>query len=201
METFSPLAENRIVRRYSPGQVIYLQGTPAHEFYYLVRGTAKSYISSPNGGERILTFHHSGDLMGEASFFDECPRVSSSVAVTDCDVISVSPEHLDHIFKTHPDLALPMLRYLAKTVRLLSNHVDEATFLPANQRLARYLLSEAAEGIPFPCTHEELGFAIGASRVTVSRLLSDYTRRKIVRTGYRSLTVIDLHELKKESGI
>ena len=199
MSTFTPLAEGRLPRHYNAGQVIYLQGTSANEFYYLLKGTARSYISSPSGGERILTIHHTGDLMGEASFFDECPRVSSAIAVTECEVVSINREQLDHIFQSHPDLAMPMLQYLARTVRLLSNHVDEATFLPAKQRLARYLLSETTDNVPFPCTHEELGFAIGTSRVTVSRLLSDYTRRGLVRTGYRSVTVIDRNGLKKES--
>lgn len=199
MNIFAPLAEQRLPRRYSAGQVIYFQGTLADEFYYLVQGTARSYISSPSGGERILTIHHSGDLMGEASFFDECPRVSSAIAVTECEIISVNREQLNHILQIHSDLALPMLQYLARTVRLLSNHVDEATFLPAGQRLARYLLSETTENAVFPCTHEELGFAIGTSRVTVSRLLSDFTKRGLVKTGYRSVTVIDRAGLKKES--
>lgn len=199
MHIFELLAENRIPRHYPAGQVIYLQGTSAHEFYYLIKGTVRSYISSPSGGERILTIHHSGDLMGEASFFDECPRVSSAIAVTDCDIVSINREQLNQIFQEHSDLALPMLQYLARTVRLLSNHVDEATFLPATQRLARYLLSETTENIPYQCTHEELGFAIGASRVTVSRLLSDFARRGLLLTGYRSVTVIDRNRLKAES--
>lgn len=199
MNTFTPLAEGRIPRHYNAGQVIYLQGTSANEFYYLIKGTARSYISSPSGGERILTIHHTGDLMGEASFFDECPRVSSAIAVTECEVVSINRDQLDRVFQIHPNLALPMLQYLARTVRLLSNHVDEATFLPANQRLARYLLSETTDNVPFPCTHEELGFAIGTSRVTVSRLLSDYARRGLVQTGYRSVTVIDRNGLIKES--
>ena len=198
MKTFASLAEGRIPRRYSAGQVIYLQGTSANEFYYLIKGTARSYISSPSGGERILTIHHSGDLMGEASFFDECPRVSSAIAVSECEVVSINREQLDQIFQIHSDLALPMLQYLARTVRLLSNHVDEATFLPASQRLARYLLAETTDDIPFSCTHEELGFAIGTSRVTVSRLLSDFARQGLVRTGYRSVTVIDRNRLQKE---
>ena len=200
MKIFASLAEGRHPRHYNAGQVIYLQGTQANEFYYLIHGTARSYISSPSGGERILTIHHSGDLMGEASFFDECPRVSSSIAVTECEIVSINREQLDLIFKKHSDLALPMLQYLARTVRLLSNHVDEATFLPAGQRLARYLLSETKDNLPFPCTHEELGFAIGTSRVTVSRLLADYNNRGLVKTGYRSVTVLDRIGLEQESG-
>lgn len=200
MDIFAPLAEGRHPRHYQAGQVIYFQDSPATEFYYLVQGTARSYISSQEGGERILTIHHAGDLMGEASFFDACPRVSSAVAVTECQVVSVNRETLDQVFRKHSDLALPMLQYLARTVRLLSQHVDEATFLPASQRLARHLLAETQESVPFPCTHEELGFAIGVSRVTVSRLLADFSRRGLVKTGYRSITVLNRLGLEQESG-
>ena len=200
METFAPLAEGRYPRRYQAGQVIYLQDSPADEFYYLAHGTARSYISSPAGGERILTIYHSGDLMGEASFFDECPRVSSAVAVTECEIISIDRMALDQAFRQHPELALPMLQYLARTIRMLSHHVDEATFLPASQRLARHLLAQAQEGVPFPCTHEELGFAIGVSRVTVSRLLAEFARQGLIETAYRSITILNRSGLMQESG-
>lgn len=199
MEIFALLAEGRHPRLYQPGQVIYLQDSPADEFYYLAHGTARSYISSQAGGERSLTMHQAGDLMGEASFFDECPRVSSGVAVTECEVVSIDRNTLDEIFQKHPDLALPMLQYLARTVRMLSQHVDEVTFLPASQRLARHLLTHTKENVPFLCTHEELGFSIGVSRVTVSRLLSEFTQKGILQTGYRSITIIDRDALQKES--
>lgn len=60
---WSLLAEGRRETRYRPGQMIYLQGTEAREFYYLLEGSARSYISSPEGSELILTLHHTGDLM------------------------------------------------------------------------------------------------------------------------------------------
>ena len=109
-DIWSPLAEGRRAKSYSPGQMIYLQGTEAHEFYYLLEGTARSYISSPGGAVLVLTLHRAGDLMGEASFFDECPRVSSAVAVTPCRVVTVDREGLDRVFRCHPELAYPMLR-------------------------------------------------------------------------------------------
>lgn len=199
MTHFSLLAEGRLPKQYRANQVIYLQDSPADEFYYLLQGTARSYISSPDGGERSLTLHQAGDLMGEASFFAECPRVSSCIAVSDCQVISIGRDVLNELFRLHPDMAYPMLQYLARTVRMLSQHVDEATFLPASQRLARYLLSVSADTDVFSCTHEELGFAIGVSRVTVSRLLSEFARRGILKTGYRSVTILDRGLLKKES--
>ena len=63
-----------------------------------------------------------------------------------------------------------MLEYLARTVRLLSVHVD-GTLLQADQRIARYLLSFAPEADgTIHCTHEEIGAAVGVSlgRITTS---------------------------------
>lgn len=189
---WGPLAEGQVPRTYAPGQLVYLQGTQADVFYYLISGTVRSYISSVDGGERVLTIHRSGDLMGEASFFDGCPRVSSAIAVTACQVVGVDQRQLDQVFQLHPNLALPMLRYLAKTVRLLSNHVDTMSFLQADQRVARYLLSipEESDGT-LRCTHEELGASVGVSRVTVGRVLGEFTRKGWLKTGYRAMELLD----------
>ena len=184
MDIWSPLAEGQTPRVYEPGQLIYQQGETPETFFYLVSGTARSYISSEAGDERALALHGAGDLMGEASFFDERPRLSSAVAVTRCRAVSVDRARLGGIFRTHPDLSLPMLQYLAKTIRLLSDHVDGMSFLGAEQRIARHLLGLAPGG-PIRATHEEIGSAVGVSRVTVSRVLRDFARRGWVETGYR----------------
>lgn len=191
-DIWAPLAQGQTPQLYTPGQLIYLQDTEADAFYYLLSGTVRSYISSESGEERVLTTHRSGDLMGEASFFDGCPRVSSAMAVTECQVISIDRTHLDQIFRTHPELALPMLQYLAHTIRLLSDHVDGMSFRPADQRIARYLLSlPISPDGSLRCTHEEIGSAVGVSRVTVSRILGEFARRGWVSTGYRCLRLLD----------
>lgn len=194
-----PLAEGRSPRTYAPGQLIYLQDTQPTEFYYLKDGSARSFISSPEGAERLLTLHHGGDLMGEASFFDQCPRVSSAVAVTECKVISVDSRQLERVFQVHPELAFPMLRYLARTVRLLSGHVDDITFRPADRRLAGALLRQAGGDGVIRATHEELGSAVGVSRVTVSRVLAQFVKSGWVKTGYGVIILIDRDALEKFS--
>lgn len=197
MDIWSPLAEGRPVQQYAPGQFIYLQGTRAEQFYYIKRGTVKCFISSEAGDERTLTLHRTGSLIGEAAFFDRQPRVSSAVAVTDCALVSVSRERLSAVFTERPDLAIAMLEYLARTVRLLSGHVDGA-FLPADRRVARQLitLSRSADG-PLRCTHEEIGSAVGVSRVTVSRTLSQFVRLGWVETGYGQLKLLDPDALER----
>ena len=137
MSIWDLLGEGRSPRIYLPGQMIYLQGTKPDCFYYLQSGAVRSFISLPNGEERVITVHRTGDLMGEASFFDQCPRVTSAVAAKESRVISVTRSQLDELFNIHPELALPMLQYLARTVRILSHHVNDSA-LPAEQRIIRY---------------------------------------------------------------
>lgn len=194
---WTPLAEGGSPRTYAPGQLIYLQDTQPTEFYYLEKGSARSFISSPEGAERLLTLHRNGDLMGEASFFDQCPRVSSAVAVEECKVFSIDRQRLECVFQAHPELAFPMLRYLARTVRLLSGHVDDITFRPADRRLAGALLRQAGEDSVIRTTHEELGSAVGASRVTVSRVLAQFAKNGWIKTGYGTVALIDRGALER----
>ena len=193
---WTPLADGQPVLHKGPGELIYLQDTRADCFYYIVSGTAKCFISSPEGEERILTLPHAGELMGEAAFFDGQPRVSSAVAVTKCQLVSVDRRRLEQVFAAHPDLAIAMLEDLARRVRLLSGHVD-GDFLSADRRIARHLLTL----LPWPadtvrCTHEEIGASVGVSRVTVSRVLGEFDKRGWIKTGYKSLKLLDRQGLE-----
>ena len=180
MAEWDQLAEGRSPRKYRAGQLIYLQGTHPDCFFYLMSGSARSFISSSSGEERVLTIHRTGDLMGEASFFDGCPRVTSAMALEECLIITVNQRQLDAVLQRHPELALPMLRYLARTVRMLSDHV-EASSLPAQQRIVRWLLNQpCAENGAIQATHEGIGQAVGLSRVTVSRVLGELSDHGLV---------------------
>ena len=191
MAVWDLLSEGQSPRKYRAGQLVYLQGTRPQCFYYLAAGSVRSFISTDSGEERVLTVHQTGDLMGEASFFDGCPRVTSAMALEDCLILSVNREQLDRAFQRHPELALPMLQHLARTVRTLSGHVG-ASSLPAQQRIARWLLGQpTGEDSTIRTTHEEIGQAVGLSRVTVSRVLGELAAQGLVGLGYRTVAILD----------
>ena len=188
---WEPFAKSRPPIRCSAGFLIYLQGSEATCFYYLKSGRVKSFIQSEEGGERVLNLYGSGSLFGEASFFDELPRVSSAVALTDCQLVAIDRELVTQEFSKDPDLALAMLKYLARTVRLLSAQVDDMAFRPAEQRIARYLLAlPHTEDWCVTCTQEEIAASVSASRITVSRILNGFARQGWLRTGYGHLQIL-----------
>ena len=89
---WEPFARSRPPVRCSPGYLIYLQDTEATCFYYLKSGRVKSYIQSEDWAERVLNVYTAGSLFGEASFFDELPRVSSAVALSSCEIVPIDRE-------------------------------------------------------------------------------------------------------------
>lgn len=187
---WEPFAKSRPPVRCSPGYLIYLQNTQATCFYYLKSGKVKSFIQSEDGGERVLNLYTAGSLFGEASFFDELPRVSSAVAVVPCEIVPIDRELVTQEFARNPELALAMMQYLARTVRLLSGQVDQMAFRPARWRVANYLLTLSPAGGPMSCTQDDIAAAVSASRVTVSRVLNEFARSGWVELGYRTISLM-----------
>ena len=186
--------------RCSPGHLIYLQNTEATCFYYLKKGRVKSFIQSDGGAERVLNVYQAGSLFGEASFFDQLPRVSSAVALTPCELVPMDRGVVTQAVARDPELAMSMLQYLARTVRLLSEQLDDMAFRPAQWRLARFLLSRADEEGAVRCTQEEIAASISASRVTVSRQLNSLARGGVLALEYRQIRLLRREELQTLCG-
>lgn len=192
-----PFAEHRAPIHCSPGFLIYLQGTEATCFYYLKQGRVKSFMQSEDGNERVLNLYTAGSLFGEASFFDELPRVSSAVALTPCQLVPIDRELVTQAISTDPELALAMMKYLARTIRLLSRQVDQMAFHPARWRVAWYLLSLSSDQSEIPCTQEEIAACVSVSRVTVSRILNELSKEGLLELGYRCVRILDRTALEE----
>ena len=191
---FAPMFDAGVAVTYGAGQVIYMQGQEPEFLYCLREGSVRTSILSQDGEEKLLTVYSPGSIFGEASFFDGMPRVSTAVARTDSVVTRLGKETVGILFRQHPELVQAMLAYLARTVRMLSGHVNTMSFQPTEERLRTYLLSQPNDTIRM--TQEELAAALNVSRVTVSRILRQYSAAGLLDTGYGSVTLRDRGRLE-----
>lgn len=188
-------------RVFAKNQMIYTQGEMADCFYYLKKGQAKIFFSSPDGMEKTLTVVGEGTILGEAAFFDEMPRVSSAKALQKSVIVAIDKNRLLAKFRESPGLAMHLLNLQARSIRMLSSQVTSITFLQADCRIARLLL-QAKTMLPdrsavVDLTHEEIGSSVGVSRVTVSKILNEFARRGIIKTAYRSILLKDMEALSE----
>lgn len=115
-DAWKPFHNAGPVLSYPKNKLLYNQGDTAFCFYYIVSGRIKTFISSAEGNERLLTIYRRGDILGEAAFFDERPRVSSAQMMADTKVVSIDRPALERCMQQFPALAFSLLRYLSATV-------------------------------------------------------------------------------------
>lgn len=190
-DVWSPFIRAGQLRSYPKNKILYSQGDFPNCFFYIVSGQVRTFISSTDGNERLLTIYKKGDILGEASFFDQNPRVSSAQLITAGQVVAIDRAALEQCMQENPSLTFSLLKYLAGTVRMLSTHLDAASFLPADKRIVRLLLNlDSNRDHCIFVTHEELSYSLGISRVTVSRILNSYAKRGWVSLGYKKITLL-----------
>ena len=177
-------------------QIIYLQGEIADNFYYLKKGAVQAFVNSADGLEKTLTTYKSGEIFGEASFFDGFPRMSSAKALSDSEIIIINKTDIMLYFQKEPFLALNFIELLSQKVRMLSNEIDNISFLSAEKRIAQYLINMSLyTDTSIDCTHEGIGKAVGVSRITVSRTLNKFSKYNWIDTKYKKIIILNRNAL------
>ncbi|MPW27148.1 cyclic nucleotide-binding domain-containing protein [Alkalibaculum sp. M08DMB] len=186
------------IKKYRNNQIIYRQGEMANNFYFLKEGKVQIFVNSLEGLEKNITIYSKGEVFGEASFFDGFPRISSAKTITDSEIITIDKTDILHYFQNKPFLALKFIELLSKKVRMLSNEIDNITFLSAEKRIIQYLLNmnPDVDGA-IDCTQDDIGKAVGVSRVTVSRTLSKLSKWSWIETKYKKIFIINATALSE----
>ena len=96
-------------------------------------------MTSSDGIEKTLNTASSGEILGEAAFFDKLPRVSSAKAIDDSEIVIIDKNRLIELIRKYPNLAMELLETQAKRIRLLSSQIDSMAFLQADARIAQLL--------------------------------------------------------------
>lgn len=186
-------------RTYEKGQIIYRQGETPQCFYYLLSGRASIFMNSPDGMEKTLGTAMPGEILGEAAFFDKYPRISSAVATEKSSIAVIDGGKFIELIKDYPRLALDLLESQAKRIRLLSAQIDSMTFLQADRRIAQILLeykTTRKNKTVVLLTHEEIGSLVGASRVTVSKILNTFAKKGMIKTNYREIEILNQPQIE-----
>jgi CRP/FNR family cyclic AMP-dependent transcriptional regulator len=164
--------------------------------YRIEKGLIKVSIVSESGVERILAILGPGAIVGELAVLDGLPRSASVVALRDSDLLFVSKVKFDDYANKHPELYQHLLMLLASRLRETNDVIAAESFLPLRGRVAVTLLELAehfgervGEGrimIHHKFGQSDLAAMAGITRESVSRIIVDLTRRKLISrvSGY-----------------
>jgi CRP/FNR family transcriptional regulator, cyclic AMP receptor protein len=202
---------NAAPRRLQAGEALFVAGDPGDGCYRLEQGLLKVVITSPQGDERILAMLGPGAIVGELAMIDGLPRSSSIFAVKDCELSFISREAFEGCTKQHPEVYRYLANVLAARLRGTDEAVAAVSFLTVQERLARALielgeiLGEADEAghvvIHHKINQSDLAALAGVARENVSRVMSEWKRRRVVTRskGYYSLHSVE--SLRRKVGV
>jgi CRP/FNR family transcriptional regulator, cyclic AMP receptor protein len=171
----------------------------------LVEGRVKITVVRQPGREAIVAVRGPGDLVGELAAIDGGPRSSTVTTLEPVQALVVPRTDFAALLEQHPRIALVILRTVARRLRYAD--IQQAQFATHDVvgRLAHRLVelcerfgtpADAGIEITMPFSQEELAMWVGASREGVSKAFQTLRSLRLVETGRRRVTVLDLDGLR-----
>lgn len=201
LEERGTLAHRMRAKRYARDEVIFHREDPAGHLYVIIAGTVKIALPDENGREVVVAIERGGDAFGELALFDDSPRSATVTALAETEVLLLARRDFLDVLESNPQAMSRMLGLLAQMVRRSSSRVEDLVFLDLPGRVAKCLLdlSEVAgERHEIELTQEDLASFVGATRVSVNRVLADLEKRGAIAIGRRHITVKDAELLQSD---
>ena len=195
------LADLGRITVYPPSAVLCIEGDPATHVFVLVEGWVKILGVTSDGHELTLALRGHGDTVGEVAGETTGYRTATVQTVGPVRALIVPYEKFSLFLDTHAGADHAYRRMVTRRWTDAESRLRQRAVTNGAQRLAGLLLELADKrgsgGTAIMLTQEELAHLTGASRATVTRALSNWRRRGIIRTGQRDITITDLDGLKR----
>ena len=187
---------------YPPGAVMCVEGDPNTHVFVLVDGWVKIVGVTSDGHELTLALRGRGDTVGEVAGETTGYRTATVQAVGTVRALVVPYERFSSFLDAHDGADRAYRRMVTRRWNDAESMLRARSVTSGAQRLAGLLLELADSELQtaMTLTQEELASLTGASRATVTRALSNWRRRGIIRSVQRDIIITDLGALRKIAG-
>jgi CRP-like cAMP-binding protein len=178
---------------------------PFTHVFVLVNGWVKIVGVTSEGHELTLALRGGGDTVGEMAAETSGYRTATVQAVGTVRALLVPYDTFSSFLDAHDGADRAYRRMVTRRWNDAESMLRTRSVTSGAQRLAVLLLELADQrdgGIRMTMmlTQDELASLTGASRATVTRALSNWRQRGIIRTSQRDITITDLGALRKIAG-
>jgi CRP/FNR family transcriptional regulator/CRP/FNR family cyclic AMP-dependent transcriptional regulator len=185
-------------RKYPKDGVIFFENDLGDALYMILSGRVKVTILSDDGREIILAILSDADFFGEMSLLDNEPRSATAIALQETEIVVLHQRDFLTIVEKRPRVLINLLSVLSSRLRKANQQIGNLALHDVYGRVARILLEMASEnGTRQPDgrvtfrrpTHQEIANMIGATRETVSRMISDLHRQGYIEIAGKDVII------------
>ncbi len=198
------VAQTSIQRRYARGNYIFHQSDRANAYYVLLEGNVRMTQLTPEGDQVIVHFFTPGQGVGIIAALGSFNYPLSAEAIDDCLVMVWNRALMMQLMEKYPRLAINAATMLAIRFKDMQDRFRELATERVERRIARTLLRLAKqvgeknkEGIliNMPLSRRDLAEMAGTTLYTVSRTLSQWEKKGLVKTGREQVIICSPHDL------
>jgi len=177
------VGEGRSIRTYRKNELVFSQGDPADEVFYIQKGKVKVTVISEQGKEAVVAILEDDEFFGEGCLAGQMRRISTVAALTESVIARLEKAAILRVIHQEPAFSEMFIAHiLGRTIRVEADLVDQL-FNSSEKRLARLLLLLAnfgKEGKPEPIiakiSQETLAEMIGTTRSRVSFFMNKFRK-------------------------
>ena len=183
---------------YPGGALLFLEGQMPRGVFVLCSGRVKLSTTSREGKVLILKIAQPGDLLGLSAAISGTPYELCAETSGPCQLSFIERDALINLVRKHGELGLHAAQTLSQEFQSAYRDIHDLVLARSSAgKLAKLLLSwtvgrenEAREiRIRSSLTHEEMAQMIGASRETVTRLLSSLKKKQLISLEGSTLVI------------
>jgi len=185
---------------YETGETIYFTGDPAVRLYVVAAGKVKLLRHAPTGQEVLLDLLLPGDFFGSLPLLGEDAYPDTTQAHTTCCTLTITGEDFQTILQQYPQVSLALLEIVSHRLREAHEIIHQLSAAPVESRVAGTLLKLADKLgrehhgellIQLPLSRQDLADMTGATVETVSRIMSQFRKQKLIRSGRGWVAITD----------
>lgn len=185
-------------RVYKKGEPIHMDEEPGDYIYFIVRGKVVHIIHDSSGKERIILLMDDGDIFGEVTMFEEKQNLVMSEPLEDSVIKKIPKGEFAQLLEKDNTLYLAVIKSLTRKFRWLVMDLMDLSFENVYRRVATSLLmlsdmygEEQADGIQINLrlSQADMSRMAGASRVSVAKVLDEFSRLGILEVRDKFVTI------------
>jgi len=187
------------------GAILYVEGQSPRGMFILCSGRVNLSTTSREGKVLILKTAEAGEALGlSAAVSGACYETTAETA-TPCQLNFVDRGHLLELMQDRSEVSLRAAQSLSRDYHSAYRDIHDLVLTRSSAgKLARLLLSQSQaqdlgaspSRVHSFMTHEEMAQRIGSSRETVTRLLSELRRRRLIHLEGPTLVIRDREALE-----
>lgn len=172
------------------GSTVFHQGDPASHWYEVLSGAVRTCRFLADGHRQLTGFFYCDDVFG----LDAGRYIVTAEAMTPV------------ILHRRPNAVAAPSFQIGRALKSAQDYIALFAHRTASERLAAFLVSiaekpGAGERITLPMSRADIADHLGLTIHTVSRTISDFAKRKIIRVDDRAhINVLNREKLELEAG-